>query len=430
VIRVEKGKAPLKLEAGWQANQLGPRGCYLDSRRRLREVTLALFVCALAFTTTTAAGAQMAGPPDNNVDIQNILEPIRAQFDVPAMGGAIVTRDGMVMCGVVGVRKRGTNVPVETKDRWHLGSDTKAMTALLCARLVEQGVLTWDSTLGQVVAPQAGAHPNNTKAGITLAELLHHTSGLPPNLKWRSISQNLPLHQQRLIAARRALSQKLLFPPGTDFKYSNLGYTMAGTMAECATGKPWEELIEEYVFGPLQMHTREGPQCEGCPPLSEPWGHGENGNPVCGDNALVMAPAGCINTNLANWSKFIAEVLRGAAGQPGLVGAQTFQTLYTPTEVSRNYAGGWIITPPKRWAGGPAMNHVGSNTMNVANAWLGPNRGFAVLTVCNQGGEAANKACGKASTQLIRYWNAQMRQPTPGDEPSHQEMDSDQTPDQ
>ncbi len=52
--------------------------------------------------------------------------------------------------GAVGVRKRGTEVAITLSDQWHLGSDGKAMTSVLIARLVEQSRLKWDTTLAEV----------------------------------------------------------------------------------------------------------------------------------------------------------------------------------------------------------------------------------------------------------------------------------------
>ncbi len=53
----------------------------------------------------------------------------------------------MVAAGAVGTRRVGTNITVTVNDRFHLGSDTKAMTALLAAMLVEDGKLKWTSTV-------------------------------------------------------------------------------------------------------------------------------------------------------------------------------------------------------------------------------------------------------------------------------------------
>jgi CubicO group peptidase (beta-lactamase class C family) len=68
-----------------------------------------------------------------------LLEPIRSKYKLPALAGAIVTSRGLTAIGVTGVRKTGTDVAVTVDDTWHLGSDTKAMTAVLIGLVVEQG---------------------------------------------------------------------------------------------------------------------------------------------------------------------------------------------------------------------------------------------------------------------------------------------------
>jgi hypothetical protein len=70
-------------------------------------------------------GPIVDGLPGDNT----ILESIRQKHKLPALAGVIVTSKGVAAIGAVGVRKAGTKVPVTIDDRFHLGSDTKAMTA-------------------------------------------------------------------------------------------------------------------------------------------------------------------------------------------------------------------------------------------------------------------------------------------------------------
>jgi CubicO group peptidase (beta-lactamase class C family) len=389
-------------------------GCYSDSRDYSRKVSRRLFALGRAVGFVMLAASVFmplrATAADSDPAIEALLKPIRQQYGVPALGGAIVTPDGMAVCGAIGVRKNGSDKPVTANDHWHLGSDTKAMTAEMLGRLVEKGVLSWNTTVGETIGPKLGIQLGDA-ANITLIELLHHRSGLPANLRWREIPTVLPLPEQRLLAARQALSQPLQSQPDSKFLYSNLGYTMAATMAEVASGHSWEELMQENLFAPLKMKVGEGAQCEDHGPLEEPWGHNPDGSPECGDNPLVMAPAGCINASMENWSKFIADALRGGMGLPALLQPQTYQVLQTPAPRGANpYAGGWGVTR-RPWAKGRCFNHVGSNTLNVADAWVAPNVGFAVIAVTNQGGPAANKACDAACAALIGYYNQHPPQP-------------------
>ena len=75
-------------------------------------------------------------------DISAFLEPLRAKFDLPALAVAVLKTGKLEAIGAVGVRKFGANAPVTLDDRFHLGSCTKAITATLIAKLVEDKKLT------------------------------------------------------------------------------------------------------------------------------------------------------------------------------------------------------------------------------------------------------------------------------------------------
>src|SRR5206468_13022964 len=132
----------------------------------------------------------------------------------------------VVMSGVTGVRKTGSDVAATIDDQWHLGSDTKAMTAVIVATLVERGKLTWETTLGAIFPEMAATFSADFRA-ITITQLLSHHAGLAANLDWRAIARSSEsLTQQRLNALKGAASMKLRSTPGTKYEYSNLGYTL------------------------------------------------------------------------------------------------------------------------------------------------------------------------------------------------------------
>lgn len=344
-----------------------------------------------------------AGTPEIK-DLRGILEPLRLEHGLPALGAAIVTGQGLEAIGVVGVRKAGTDVAATADDLWHLGSDTKAMTAYLMAGLVEQGRLKWDTAVGEAFPDLAAAASARFKK-ITLLELLTHRSGLPANIPWGLIPRSLPMREQRLAAVKAAAKANLDGEAGTTFRYSNLGYVMAGAMAEQAADATWEELMKRMVFEPLGMKSA-GFGGVGTPgQLDQPWGHGATGKPVKdygpdADNPPVMGPAGTVHCTLVDWGKFITDLLRGSRGEKALFKPAIYKMLQTPTGGS-NYALGWGVAE-RDWGGGKVLTHNGSNTMNLAVAWVAPVRNFAVLIVTNQGPPVAVKACDEAASALIR----------------------------
>ena len=339
-----------------------------------------------------------------NARITEVLESARQKSDLPAVAGAIVTSKGIIGIGATGVRKRGATVSVTVNDEWHLGSDTKAMTAVVIAKLVEQGKLKWESTIGQVF-PGMASEFSSDFAGITVIELLSHHAGLPENINWHLPALSGPIIEQRKRVLAEAAKAGLLSKPGSEFKYSNVGYVIAGAIAERVTGRPWEDLVEEIVFRPLGMSS-VGFGGTGTPgKLDQPWGHRPDGSPVASngpamDNPPVMGPAGRVHCTLSDWGKFIADQLSGELGRGALLRPETYKKLHQPP-FGGDYALGWLIAE-RPWGGGTVFNHAGSNLMNYAVVWIAPKRDFAVLVTSNQGGAAAVKGCDDAAAGLIR----------------------------
>jgi CubicO group peptidase (beta-lactamase class C family) len=359
-------------------------------------LTVALVLAGLgAVAFLPACSAQT--PPT----IAALLEPIRAKYGVPAMGGAIFTSDGMVEMGVTGVRKAGTTVPATTDDLWHLGSDTKMMTALLAGSFVAENKLTWDAKVASFFPDIAlpAAHRD-----ITLGQVLSHHAGLIENLDWNALSASGSLPEQRLAAAHLALTNPA-YPPGA-YHYANTDYVVVAAILEKISGKSWEELIRERIFEPLGMNSA-GFGGTGTPgQVDQPWPHLENGAPApingpLADNPPLMNPAGRVHATMADWAKFLEDQLRGGEGMKALLPNEIYAAMQT--SYGDEYGYGWGVVD-RPWAGGKALTHSGSNTMNFCVCWLAPNRNFGVLVVSNQGGAKMVKATDDAASALIlRY---------------------------
>src|SRR5262245_45560629 len=113
--------------------------------------------------------------------LEAILEPIRARHSVPGLAGAIVVGDTVTEIGAVGVRKAGSPERLTVNDRFHMGSCTKSMTATLIAMLVEQGRLSWTTTIADVF-PDLRERMHPDFRSVTLEQLLSHRAGVPTDL--------------------------------------------------------------------------------------------------------------------------------------------------------------------------------------------------------------------------------------------------------
>jgi CubicO group peptidase (beta-lactamase class C family) len=381
-----------------------------NSMRKSVSVVLvfAVFVISAAFMVPVHAKAQ--------VSLDTVLDPYLSRYDLPALAAAVVKDGKIIAAGAVGTRKAGARTPVTINDRFHIGSDTKAMTALLAAMLVEEGKLRWDTTVAEVF-PELKENMDERLRRVTLAQLLSHTGGVPTDneemmkVYGEAAIQEGNLDEMRYWLVREWGKRPLAFEPGTSFAYANTGYVIAGAMVERIGKKTWEEMITERIFTPLKLRTAGlGPQAS-VGRIDAPLGHsvteGRTKAMLAGPNGDVpplIGPAGSAHMSVldfARWAGWNAgEEKRG----PVLVKPGTMRKLHAPiismpenksaapgTPSSGEYALGWGKLTVD-WAPYPLLYHGGSNTMNLAHIWVDTKRDFAMVVMTNIGGQKANQA--------------------------------------
>jgi len=334
-------------------------------------------------------------PAADPVDVAAALEAIRARHALPGMVCAAVREGAIVARGAAGLRRADGGAKVTLEDRFHIGSCTKAMTATLCAMLVERKRLSFEATI-PALFPRAAA-PDAWR-GATLEQLLRNRGGAPENLDADGLWKRLWEHEGTPVEARALLLEGVLkrapfAPPGTKFLYSNAGFAIAGHAAETAAGKPFEELMRTMLFEPLGMESAGF----GAPGGDSPCGHRVDGTPVPpgpgADNPPAIAPAGRAHMSIGDWAKFAILHLE----RDRFLAKETFARLHEPVS---DYAMGWAVTE-RSWAKGKVLTHAGSNTMWFCVAWLAPNLRFGALVACNIGGDAADTACDEAASMLV-----------------------------
>jgi CubicO group peptidase (beta-lactamase class C family) len=141
---------------------------------------------------------------------------------------------------------------------WPLASISKSYTAAMVMAAVERGYVTLSTRVCEIF-PE---FKEEDREAINLRHLLTHTSGLiyeSPQMEERLKAQT-PMEE----ILREAYSGPLLFAPGTGLSYSDYGYGLAGWMAAAAVGRPFAELVREWVLEPAGLRDTFMP-----PPLAE-----------------------------------------------------------------------------------------------------------------------------------------------------------------
>ena len=220
---------------------------------------------------------------------------------------AIVVKDGQVMLRKgYGMANLELAVPVSPDMVFEIGSITKQFTAAAILLLQERGKLRLEDPLTKYL-PDYPMHGET----ITLEHLLTHTSGIP---SYTGMPEWLPhvredMKVEDLIALFK--DKPLEFKPGEQWRYDNSGYILLGAVIEKASGKSYEQFVEEEIFQKLGMtHSRYGHAEEVIPLRAS--GYGRDAKGFRNANYLSMtqpyAAGSLMSTvdDLALWDRALA----------------------------------------------------------------------------------------------------------------------------
>jgi CubicO group peptidase (beta-lactamase class C family) len=185
-----------------------------------------------------------------NAAIIKATQQAMEKFQVPGVAIAIVKDNQVVMSQGFGVTNIETKQPVNADTLFGIASNTKAMTASILASLVDEGKLTWQTKVKDII-PTFELYDPFVTAEFTVRDLLSHNSGLGLGAGDLMIWPETDLSVDDIIKRLRYLKPVSSFR--SEFAYDNLMYIVAGKIIETLTGKPWHEVIQQRIFQPLGM---------------------------------------------------------------------------------------------------------------------------------------------------------------------------------
>ncbi len=356
---------------------------------------------ALAFGL--GAGAARAEAPAAPAGlVAEVLKDSKA----PALAGLVINRQGVVYLQAEGVRRNGAPDKVTTADIWHLGSNTKAMTAAVYGRLVEQGKARWGATMPELF-PDLTVHAG--WKSTTIEAIMAHRAGLLDagltGAEWaQMLATPKPVAQERTDLVAKALAVAPAGPAGA-FSYANADYILAGAAIERIAHKPWEDVIQAQLWAPLGLTTAGF----GAPKGAQPWGHAPaffgsatpgprpvNPDEEGADNPPALGPAGTAHMAMADYARWLGLFLNDGGG---VLKPETVRTLTTPVGAGPPaYALGWGVLDGPR---GHGLTHAGSNTYWYVNALVLPQRGVAIAVASNDAAaDGGQKACQQLGKRL------------------------------
>lgn len=218
--------------------------------RRSSRTFLPAVVSCIAILATPAGAQTRAHVPDSLVD--GAVGPrvdayLRRLAPFGFSGNAVVAQHGKIVYAMgFGEADREKHLLFTARTVVPTGSLVKPLTMLAILQLEQAGKLRTTDSLGRFFRD---APPD--KRGITIDQLLHHTSGLPIGI---GMGDRAPLEKAEFL--QRVFAAPLLFSPGERDEYSNAGYSLLAAIVEQATGADFETAIRRTVLTPAGMtHT-------------------------------------------------------------------------------------------------------------------------------------------------------------------------------
>ena len=177
--------------------------------------------------------------------IDALLTPY--QSPRPGLALRLVRGEQIVIERTIGLAELDSMQTVGATTNFRLASITKHLTALAILMLVEDGRLTLDTRLNEIL-PQFPEYAER----ISIQHLLQHQSGLPDYEPLVSLDRQPRIRDQGVVNLLQQINQ-LDFEPGTSYHYSNSGYAVLTVIVETITGQAFETFLEERIFNPSKM---------------------------------------------------------------------------------------------------------------------------------------------------------------------------------
>ncbi|MFN2144725.1 MAG: serine hydrolase domain-containing protein [Anaerolineales bacterium] len=205
---------------------------------------------------------------DQPVKRMNILDRM-SHYHVPGVSIALIHGARLEWSKCYGVVQAGSDTPITTKTLFQAASVSKPVAALAALALVQAGLLDLDQDVNQVLKSWQVPENEFTKTEkVTLRRLLSHSAGLTVHgFPGYAAGKPIPDVVQVLKGEPPANTSpvEVDVTPGTIWRYSGGGTTVAQLLMMEGTGLPFAEVMKRYVLEPLGMHasTYEQPLPDG-----------------------------------------------------------------------------------------------------------------------------------------------------------------------
>lgn len=329
--------------------------CYLNG----------LFISSYQTALAQPPAAGNTPAPQNLAELQVAVEKIRTDTQTPAIGIALVNRDGPQWVAGLGLASLEQQTAADENTLFRIGSISKMFVGIAVLRLVEEGRLNLDDKLRDLAPDIAFENPWEEAHPIRLVHLLEHTTG------WDDMSlaeYAYPAPDTMSLKAGldyRPASRTSRWVPGTRMAYCNTGPAVAAYIVEKITGKIFEDYVQALIFDPLQMESTsfyfsKAYQERGASLYV-------NGKPKNYWHILTR-PAGSVNSSATDMANFLHMLIKR--------GEFAGRQIISPTSISRMEVAHTTLGSAAGVTAGYGLHNYTSGYENYQVAFRGHNGGM------------------------------------------------------
>ena len=335
------------------------------------------------------------------------------RFGVPGASIAVVQAGEVVYAQGFGIKAFGKTDPVTADTLMMIGSVTKSMTATMAATVVDDGWLSWDTPLVELLPQFAVADPQLTPR-LTVADAFCACTGLPRR------DLELFFHFDDLAPARliaQVAELPLTAPFGEQFQYSNQMFAVGGYAAAAAAGAAPNDLyggyqlvMRERLLNPIGMDRSTFALADVLADGDYAVGHATDLDgtlqrvPVPVDERFVtaVAPAGALWSSAREMARYLQTELANGVAPDGtrVVSAENLAGTWAPrvaippepglptlfSVTGNHYAMGWVVDT---YQGQPVLSHTGGTLGFVSEVAFLPEADLGIVILANGGQGAA-----------------------------------------
>ncbi|PRC91983.1 serine hydrolase domain-containing protein [Solimicrobium silvestre] len=258
---------------------------------------------------------------------------------LPGIAIGVVSDQKLVWAKGFGFADIKVKLPMTPETKFRIASNSKLFTAIAIMQLREQGKLGLDDPVVKYLPWFTPKPAGDDDGPITIEQLLSHSSGLQREASdhWSSLQFPTSEELQRLLSDRQAT-----FAPSVRWKYSNLGFAIAGDVVEKVSGQKWADYVTQNIFKPLGMN--DSSVDKNVAGLAVPYGR----RMPDGSRAIFpfvdakgMGSATGVTSDVNDLAKFIsAQFRRGPRGGAQIVSGGSWREMLRVRSVEENWTTG------------------------------------------------------------------------------------------